>query len=315
MKKIIRLGSLLLLVALAAFADDEELGTTFNEDLARVDNALRTNPSGVLIQSLKSCQKQRNFAVTLYRSGMWAQAQRSLKYCFATLRIPETAPEEKVAVVSEQELRARANREYERALSLTPDIANGLKIYRECAACHEPEGWGLSTGSVPQIAGQHRNVVIRQLADFRAGNRDSVLMVPYATVESIGGTQALADVSAYISTLEMNVDNGLGPGVGLELGARLYAEKCASCHGAQGEGSNDGLVPRIQAQHYQYLKRQFEWIRDGKRRNGNAEMAALARELEPHELQAVLDYSARLKPPEELRAPPDWKNPDFIQAE
>ena len=280
-----------------------------------MDNALRTNPSGVLVQSLKSCQKQRNFAVTLYRSGMWAQAQRSLEYCFDTLHIPRTAPKEKVTVVSEKELLAKANREYERALALEPDIANGLVIYRECAGCHEPEGWGLSTGSVPQIAGQHRKVVIKQLADFRAGNRDSVLMVPYATVESIGGAQALADVSAYISTLEMSVDNGQGPGVGLKVGEEIYAEKCASCHGANGEGSNDGLVPRIQAQHYRYLKRQFEWIRDGKRRNGNAEMAALARELEPHELQAVLDYSSRLLPPEELRAPEGWKNPDFLQAE
>jgi cytochrome c553 len=305
----------LVLGALVALASEEELAPTFMEDLERVDNALRTNPSGVLVQSLKSCQKQRNFAVTLYRSGMWAQAQRSLKYCFATLRIPETAPEEKVTVVSQEELLAKANREYERALALEPDIANGLAIYRECAACHEPEGWGLATGSVPQIAGQHRKVVIKQLADFRAGNRDSVLMVPYATVESIGGAQALADVSAYISTLEMSVENGYGPGIGLKLGERLYAEKCASCHGADGEGSNDGLVPRIQAQHYRYLKRQFEWIRDGKRRNGNAEMAALAKELDERELQAVLDYSSRLKPPEELRAPEDWKNPDFVQAD
>ncbi len=53
----------------------------------------------------------------------------------------------------------------------------------------------------------------------------------------------------------------------------------------------------------------------GKVEPGESLPAALARELEPHELQAVLDYSARLKPPEELRAPPDWKNPDFIQAE
>jgi hypothetical protein len=28
-------------------------------------------------------------------------------------------------------------------------------------------------------------------------------------------------------------------------------------------------------------------------------------------MEAVLDYSSRLLPAEELRAPADWKNPDF----
>lgn len=318
MKRIIQAGSLVVLLgALAAFAAQkaEEPTTTFHEDLERVDNALRTNPTGALIQTLKSCQKQRNFAVGLYRSGMSEQAQRSLKYCFATLHLPETAPEDKVSAASLEELVAKANREYEKALSLTPDMVNGLKLYRECAACHEPEGWGSTTGSVPQIAGQHRKVVIKQLADFRAGNRDSVLMVPYATVEAIGGAQALSDVSAYISTLEMNVGNGQGPGDNLALGKTLYQQHCASCHGANGEGSNDGLMPKIQAQHYKYLLRQFEWIRDGKRRNGNAEMAELAKSLDENEMKAVLDYSSRLLPPEQFRAPDDWKNPDFARAD
>jgi cytochrome c553 len=304
----------MLLGALAVFASEEPT-STFHEDLERVDNALRTNPTGALLQTLKSCQKQRNFAVGLYRSGMADQAQRSLKYCFATLNLPRTVPDEGVSAATLKELQAKANREYEKALSLAPDVANGLKIYRECAACHEPEGWGSTMGSVPQIAGQHRKVVIKQLADFRAGNRDSVLMVPYATVESIGGAQALSDVSAYISTLEMNIANGQGPGTDLELGEKVYRERCASCHGANGEGSSDGLMPRLQAQHYKYQLRQFEWIRDGKRRNGNADMAALAGELDERELKAVLDYSSRLLPPEEFRAPADWKNPDFNQAD
>ena len=28
--------------------------------------------------------------------------------------------------------------------------------------------------------------------------------------------------------------------------------------------------------------------------------------------RAVLDYVSRLEPPEELRAPPGWRNPDFV---
>jgi len=294
--------------ALLSFAGPAS-SSKFNDDLERVDEALKTNPYGALKQSLESCLKQRNFAISLYRAGMTEQAERSLRYCFDSLRIPNEAV--KVSAPSREELQAKANREYEKALTLTPDVANGLAIYRECAACHNPEGWGSTTGSVPQIAGQHRKVVIKQLADFRAGNRDSVLMVPYATVESIGGTQAVADVAAYISTLEMSVANGRGPGTDLELGEDLYQQHCADCHGESGEGSNDGLAPRLQAQHYKYLLRQFQWIRDGRRRNAIAEKVAVIQQLDDREISAVLDYSSRLLPPEEFRAPADWKNPDF----
>jgi cytochrome c553 len=164
---------------------------------------------------------------------------------------------------------------------------------------------------VPQIAAQHQNVVIKQLADIRAGNREAVLMVPYSTLEALGGVQAIADVASYIETLEMSTDNGKGPGEDLELGARLYEENCTRCHGDTGQGDNAKYMPRIQAQHYQYLLRQFEWIRDGRRRNASPEMVEQINNFDERETRAVLDYVSRLKPPEELRAPEGWKNPDF----
>lgn len=308
-----------LLIAMVACAGSgmanaagEEAGPSFHDDLKLVDQALKNNPTGAIRQSLQSCLKQRNYAVELERMGLGERARRTLQYCFDSLNLSrETAP--RVTGPSQQELQARANQEYEKALTLTPDVDNGRKIYAGCAACHEPEGWGLTTGIVPQIAGQHRTVVIRQLADFRAGNRDSVLMVPYATVEAIGGVQAVADVAEYISTLEISVENGKGAGTDLALGEQLYTEHCAGCHGNNGEGSNDTITPRIQAQHYNYLERQFNWIRDGKRRNAGDKMA-FTKKLTERELAAVLDYTSRLMPPEALRAPPGWKNPDFVQS-
>jgi cytochrome c553 len=307
-----RLFNYLLIATLASFALPVTASSDFQRDLEQVDNALRTNPTRALKQSLESCLAQRNSAVRLNKIGHEERARRALQYCFDSLQLSRTYVP-KVKVPTQEELAAKANEEYEKALTLTPDVANGLAIYRECAACHEPEGWGRTTGSVPQIAGQHRKVVIKQLADFRAGNRDSVLMVPYATVESIGGTQAVADVAEYISTLEINVDNGKGPGTNLALGEKLYTKHCMECHGANGEGSNENLAPRIQAQHYKYLKRQFEWIRDERRRNASEEKVALNLTLNEEEMSAVLDYTSRLLPEEDLRAPEGWKNPDFEQ--
>jgi len=45
--------------------------------------------------------------------------------------------------------------EQEEALTLTPDLENGLEVYEVCAACHLPEGWGKPDGTFPMLAGQH----------------------------------------------------------------------------------------------------------------------------------------------------------------
>jgi cytochrome c553 len=287
----------------------------FEENLARVDEVLRNNPGRINAHALESCQRQRNSAVELYDSGHVAQAQRRLKYCFQTLHLSEPPVHSRGAraAPSMAEVQAKAAREVARALSLTPDLENGLAIYRGCAECHMPEGWGLSSGIVPQLAGQHRKVVIKQLADIRAGNRETVVMAPYATVELMGGAQGVADVAGYIETLEMSTSGGKGRGDQLELGEKIYRNNCARCHGPAGEGDAESFVPRIQAQHYGYLVRQFEWIRDGRRRNANAEMKTQIETFDDDQIHAVLDYVSRLQPPQELEAPPGWTNPDFAE--
>jgi cytochrome c553 len=302
----------LLLAAIAACFASSVARAGFEEDLARIDEALRTNPSRVMQQARDACMDRRRFAIELWETGQATRAKRSLHRCFSLLQIPEEAPERKVAAApTTEDLEAAARREIESALDLTPDPARGLAIYRECAACHTPEGWGMKSGIVPQIAGQHRKVVIKQLADIRAGNRNNYVMLPYSSAESIGGPQAVADVAAYIDTLEISVDTGKGTGDDLALGEKLYRENCARCHGDTGEGNNDTFSPRIQSQHYGYLQRQFEAVRDGSRRNGNPEMAAQIQGFEAREENAVLDYVSRLEPPAALRAPEGWKNPDF----
>jgi cytochrome c553 len=305
--------------AVLAAKVEENLAADFKENVSRVDRALEENPSHVPPEVLQTCNYRRNEAVRLYRLGYPERAQRRLKACLKALKIAGVVPEPVVrrekqmeAPPSMEEVQARAAREIERALTLEPDVARGLEIYRVCAECHMPEAWGQSVLiSIPQLAGQHRTVVIKQLADIRAGNRESVVMAPYATVELIGGAQAIADVAAYIDSLEMSVDTGKGPGKDLELGAQLYRDNCARCHGPTGEGDRDAYVPRIQAQHYQYLVRQFNSIRKGKRRNANPEMVTQIRDFSARQIQAVLDYVSRLEPPEELRAPLGWHNPDF----
>ena len=197
-------------------------------------------------------------------------------------------------------------------MKLKPDLENGLEVFEVCAACHYPEGWGTKEGTFPQLAGQHRTVLIKQLADIRAKNRDNPTMYPFALPEAIGDAQALADVTAYIATLPMNPDNGVGDGKDLALGEKLYKDNCVKCHGDKGEGKADEFYPRIQAQHYNYMLRQFEWIRDKKRRNANPEMVEQIAGFSDKDMKAVIDYVSRIKPPKkDLAESKDWLNPDF----
>ncbi|OOZ42382.1 cytochrome C [Solemya pervernicosa gill symbiont] len=202
--------------------------------------------------------------------------------------------------------------EQDEAMHLTPDLDNGMDVYEVCAACHLPEGWGTKEGTFPQLAGQHKEVLIKQLADIRALNRDNPTMYPFALPESIGDAQALADVVAYIEKIPMNPENGVGPGTDLALGEQLYKDNCVKCHGDNGEGIKEKYYPRIQGQHYNYMLRQFEWIRDGKRRNANPDMVKQIKGFTDKDMVAVIDYVSRQKPPKEDLAPSaDWMNPDF----
>ncbi len=206
--------------------------------------------------------------------------------------------------------------ERDEALKLKPDLENGIDVYEVCAACHLTEGWGTKDGTFPQLAGQLKGVLIKQLADIREGNRDNPTMYPFALPASIGDAQALADVVAYIEKLPMNPDNGKGPwdkgAPEFAQGKKLYEDNCVKCHGKQGEGDLKKFYPLIQGQHYNYMLRQFEWIRDGKRRNANPDMVEQIKGFTEKDMQMVINYVSRIPVPKEKLAPSkDWINPDF----
>ena len=203
--------------------------------------------------------------------------------------------------------------EYQRALKLSPNLENGKKVYQICAVCHSPEGWGLENGVYPQVAGQLNTVIIKQLADIRARNRDNPTMRPFTSASLLGGVQEIADVAAYISKLPMTPHNGKGPGVDLALGQKLYEENCTECHGKKGEGDSRDHIPALYGQHFQYLLRQFEWIKNGRRRNADPKMVKQIRGFNHRDVNAVMDYVSRLQPDAEKLAEPGWINPDFPQ--
>jgi cytochrome c553 len=214
-------------------------------------------------------------------------------------------------IAGTEEPAAVAKREYEQVMTLTPNLENGRQVFLICAVCHSPEGWGTADGTYPQIAGQLRTVLVKQLADIRARNRDNSLMYPFAVPSILGGAQNVADVAAYVAQLPKTAGNGKGPGTDLELGARLFRSHCSHCHGDQGLGNEAEHLPQIAGQHYAYLVRQFDAIRSGRRKNSDPKMVKQIHGFTPREEFAVLDYTSRLPLPPDRVAPAGWTNPDF----
>jgi cytochrome c553 len=179
------------------------------------------------------------------------------------------------------------------ALARAGDPARGAQVYEPCASCHLPNGAGRSDGAFPQLAGQHATVLVKQIADIRAGRRDNPIMYPYAALHA--EPRELADVAAYLQSLPVPQDHGQGPGgEPLERGEALYRRDCQVCHGDRGLGDAGLFQPRLAGQHYEYLLRQLRDIAARRRRNANPAMVERVERYTDAELQAVADYAARL---------------------
>ncbi len=204
-------------------------------------------------------------------------------------------------------------------LHFTPDPENGRQVYDICARCHLPEAWGTEDGTYPQLAGQHRSVLLKQLLDIREGRRRSPLMRPFVQPRIVGGYQNLVDVVTYIAALPMNPAHGKGPWPEATpeyaQGKQVYQTNCAACHGQQGEGDDARRIPRLQGQHYAYMRRQAI---DAKRglREVDPGMSSVIIKLSDEQIALALNYVSRVEVPKQDLAPsPGWRNPDFSEVE
>ena len=183
------------------------------------------------------------------------------------------------------------------ALTLKGDVDVGRKAYQtDCESCHLPTAGGNPDGSIPQLAGQHTTVVIKQLADIRAGLRENPTMYPFAM--QLADAQAMADVAAYIETL--CIPRGAGqyeaPDAAKQIayGKKLFEKDCTLCHQPSGDGVKEKFYPVLAGQHYAYLLRQLGDIRDGRRGNAHPVMVKVVAKLDDKQLVAISAYQASL---------------------
>jgi cytochrome c553 len=181
------------------------------------------------------------------------------------------------------------------ALRSKPDLVHGAALFEVCSACHGADGAGMSDGSVPAIAGQYSDYLLKQLVAFRSGNRWDFRMENFSAKHHLPNAQALADVAGHIARLPPPRGAGIGDGVNITRGARVYFSYCTSCHGPRAEGTTKpAATPRLAGQHFEYLLRQLHDAVEHRRPDFPAEHVKLLEPFDKSELEGVSDYLSRL---------------------
>jgi cytochrome c553 len=180
------------------------------------------------------------------------------------------------------------------AAQAAPSVSSGNRLYAPCVVCHQPNAWGSPDGAIPNLAGQRRRYLEKQLALFSSGARVDTAMQIVTAHPTFNNPRDIGALAGYLSKLDANPTPVEGSGEHLRVGQELYAHICAACHGVDGRGEEGNRVPRIAGQHYPYLRRQIESAAELHKDLAPPEMTSALRGMPAQEKDALADYISRL---------------------
>lgn len=177
------------------------------------------------------------------------------------------------------------------------DATAGQTKAAVCGACHGMDG--NSPNPVwPSLAGQHASYIVKQLKEFKAGDRKDPTMSPMAAPLS---DQDMEDVAAFFSSQarkEGAADATLAPaGKAIYQGGNLESgvSACMACHTPNGSGNEPAKFPNLGYQHAAYTAKQLKDFRSGTRANDlNGMMRGVAAKMTDAEIDAVAAYTQGL---------------------
>jgi cytochrome c553 len=173
-----------------------------------------------------------------------------------------------------------------------------------CGACHGPTG-NSSNPEWPNLAGQHHEYVVEQLALLKSGARVAPVMNPMAATLS---PQDMADLAAYFekqALVGLEADPTLA-----EAGQKLYRggdaargiPACLACHGPNGRGNGPARWPQIRSQQPSYAMAQLRNYAAKTRYAGGATlppgaemMGDVAKRLSEDDIKALSAYLQGLR--------------------
>ena len=167
-------------------------------------------------------------------------------------------------------------------------------LAHNCFECHGEEGIGISSG-YPNLAGQYPEYIIKQIQNFRTGERRAPFMNNIAAVID---DQDMIDVAIYFSSKQKNKEkNTLENKVAKDL--YFNGDKtrniiaCSLCHGNNGQGirSSEQVYPMIGGQQMYYLREQLLNWRLGTRSNSpDRIMNKVSQALTEEEIEALSHF-------------------------
>jgi cytochrome c oxidase subunit 2 len=194
------------------------------------------------------------------------------------------------------------------ATALAANAEAGKNLYTPCAACHGPNAEGIAALNSPALAGQSESYMIRQLWDFKKGNRgaadgDTIGAQMQPMTMTLPDGEAIADVAAYLAALPPSKPPATVEG-DTANGQELYDSRCGACHGGNGWGIEEQHTPRLNSIGDNYLMRQVRNFQDRLRGSDyqlitatheGKQMAMMAKSVTTEELT---DIAAFLNEPE-----------------
>ena len=150
-----------------------------------------------------------------------------------------------------------------------------------CAACHGENGVPTDAKTIPIIWGQQQSYIVKQLHDFRSGDRVSPIMTPIA--QSLA-QEDLRKIAAYFAGQRWPAQ----PTVPAALPPDGIAQ-CRPCHQPSFEGGPP--APRLAGLSYEYLLAAMRNFATGERTN-NGDMPKFMQALPDSERDAMARYLA-----------------------
>ena len=170
------------------------------------------------------------------------------------------------------------------ALAAPANAAEGIDAKLQvCSSCHGENGVPIDA-TIPVIWGQTEYFLVKQLHDYKSGDRENLVMASFAKRL----TQAdLRPAAAYFASKSWPARPAPAASASPPDGITV----CQICHQPNFVG---GLpAPRLAGQSYEYLVEAMRSFADGERTN-NADMVKLMEALSPAEREAMARYISGL---------------------
>jgi cytochrome c553 len=191
-------------------------------------------------------------------------------------------------------------------LGISSSGANSVKksfdeIIEGCEVCHGNKGNSTNNETLPKLAGQNKNYLIKQMQDFQSNTkykRDNPIMKLLMIALSDNEKIKIANYySKLVATIDIANSNMLSLGQGIYRGGDLKKglPACLACHGPAGLGNPSAGFPRLSGQHAQYIATQLKAFRMAKRNNDKFQMMSIiSRKMSEAEIIAVSNYISGL---------------------